>query len=78
MPYRYIIYGAGAIGGVVGARLARQSRDVTLIARGSHLRALRENGLRLEAPDGPVSLHPPVHGRPSDARSGAVRSCSWR
>ncbi len=41
------IYGAGAIGGYVGAQLAEAGADVSLIARGPHLKAMRENGLRL-------------------------------
>ena len=44
---RVCIVGAGAIGCFVGARLARAGVDVTLIARGAHLRALQSNGLRL-------------------------------
>ena len=41
------IYGAGAIGGYVGAQLALAGADVSLIARGPHLAAMRENGLKL-------------------------------
>ncbi|PPR12115.1 MAG: hypothetical protein CFH41_00148 [Alphaproteobacteria bacterium MarineAlpha11_Bin1] len=41
------IYGAGAIGGYLGAGLAIQGVDVTLIARGPHLTAMQENGLTL-------------------------------
>ena len=41
------IYGAGAIGGYLGAGLALQGADVTLIARGPHLAAMQENGLKL-------------------------------
>lgn len=48
---RYIIFGAGAIGGVIGARLYRAGKNVVLIARGRHLEAIREHGLRLETPD---------------------------
>src|SRR4051794_6341220 len=53
---RYIIYGAGAVGGVIGARLFQQGHDVVLIARGSHLDAIRSRRLTLETPDGPASL----------------------
>jgi 2-dehydropantoate 2-reductase len=42
------IYGAGAIGGYLGAEIADAGHDVTLIARGPHLQAMRENGLRLQ------------------------------
>jgi 2-dehydropantoate 2-reductase len=44
---RICIYGAGAIGGYVGAQLAHAGADVSLVARGPHLKAMRENGLRL-------------------------------
>ena len=46
------IVGAGAIGGLIGARLALVGEDVTLIARGPHLAAIREKGLTLVAADG--------------------------
>ncbi len=42
---RYIIYGAGAIGGVIGARLHLSGQQVALLARGAHLDAIRANGL---------------------------------
>ncbi|EBA12198.1 2-dehydropantoate 2-reductase [Roseobacter sp. CCS2] len=41
------IFGAGAIGGYMGAKLAEAGADVSLVARGPHLAALRENGLTL-------------------------------
>lgn len=44
---RICIYGAGAIGGCLGAELALDGADVTLIARGPHLAAMREKGLVL-------------------------------
>jgi 2-dehydropantoate 2-reductase len=49
---RIAILGAGATGGFLGARLARAGTDVVLIARGPHLLAMRESGLRLIEPDG--------------------------
>ncbi len=53
--------GAGAVGGVVGARLHQAGHHVTLIAReGPHLEAIRDRGLRLESPTGPVTLAIPV------------------
>lgn len=45
---RYVVYGAGAVGGVIGANLHRGGVDVTLVARGDHLAAIRERGLRLD------------------------------
>ncbi|MET8228784.1 ketopantoate reductase family protein [Streptomyces sp. NPDC004082] len=49
---RYIIIGAGAVGGAVGGRLAGAGHDVVLVARGAHHEALRADGLRLTTPDG--------------------------
>ncbi len=49
---RICIVGAGAIGGFVGAKLARAGEDVTLIARGEHLDAIRTAGLKLVTSDG--------------------------
>ena len=50
---RIVIAGAGAIGGYIGARLARAGADVVLFARGPHLKAMQERGLRvLSAEDG--------------------------
>eukprot|EP00664_Eupelagonemidae_sp_cell27_P005126 gene5126-7312_t len=47
---RFVIYGAGGIGGTVGARLQQAGEDVTFIARGAHLSALQQKGLTLVAP----------------------------
>ncbi|GAB3816077.1 ketopantoate reductase family protein [Micromonospora zhanjiangensis] len=49
---RYVIIGAGAVGGTIGALLDRAGHDVTLVARGAHLAAIRERGLTLDSPDG--------------------------
>lgn len=48
---RFIVYGAGAVGGVLGARLAAAGHPVVLIARGAHLAAIRGGGLRVLTPD---------------------------
>jgi 2-dehydropantoate 2-reductase len=56
------VYGAGAVGGVVGAGLHQSGRDVTLVARGAHLQALRERGLRVEGPDGASTYDIPAVG----------------
>lgn len=44
---KYMIIGAGGTGGALGAYLARSGKDVTFIARGAHLKAMREKGLRV-------------------------------
>jgi 2-dehydropantoate 2-reductase len=53
---RIAVMGAGAVGGYFGARLAAASNDVTFIARGLHLIALREEGLTLESPQGNLQI----------------------
>jgi len=63
---RYIIYGAGGIGGCIGARLFQHGHDVILIARGAHLRAMQEKGLILKSPIETVALPIPCVGHPSE------------
>ncbi|WP_416896926.1 MAG: 2-dehydropantoate 2-reductase [Minwuia sp.] len=60
------IYGAGAIGGYVGAMLAREGADVSLIARGAHLAAMKKNGLRLEVGDDSFTVHPTLTDDPAE------------
>jgi 2-dehydropantoate 2-reductase len=64
---RFVVLGAGAIGGAVGARLFQKGYDVTLVARGEHGRALA-SGLILEAPDEQVTLPIPVVTEPAMVR----------
>lgn len=52
------IYGAGAIGGYLGVQLARAGADVSLVARGAHLAAMRERGLTLLAGEEKHTVHP--------------------
>jgi 2-dehydropantoate 2-reductase len=59
---RIVIAGAGAIGGYIGARLARGGADVVLFARGAHLRAMEARGLRVLSGDGDFEVRPPVTG----------------
>lgn len=49
---KYVVYGAGAVGGVIGGHLHLAGLDVTLVARGAHLAAIRREGLLLDAGDG--------------------------
>ena len=46
---KYAILGAGAVGGYYGARLANAGHDVTFVARGAHLEAIRERGLEIRS-----------------------------
>ena len=55
---RLAVLGAGAIGGYVGACLARAGLDVTLIARGAHLAAMQSRGVRVLSPRGDFTVHP--------------------
>jgi 2-dehydropantoate 2-reductase len=59
---RFVIAGAGAIGAYMGARMARAGLDVTLFARGPHLRAMQERGIRVRAVEGDFEAHPNVSG----------------
>lgn len=62
---RFVILGSGAIGGTVGGKLAAAGQEVALIARGAHGQAILERGLRLETPDGPITVKPEVVAHPS-------------
>ena len=71
---RYIIYGAGGIGGTIGARLFQRGYDVVLIARGAHFRAIEEQGLRFVTPIQDVRIRMPAADHPKhvDFRDGDV------
>ena len=55
---RVAVVGAGGVGGGFGAALARAGADVTFIARGAHLAAMRSHGLKVESPRGDAHLVP--------------------
>ena len=55
---RIAIFGTGGVGGYFGGRLAQLGEDVTFIARGEHLRAIKEKGLRVDTRDGDFVIHP--------------------
>lgn len=57
---RFVVYGAGAVGGVVGAQLHRAGHEVTLVARGAHCEAIRDHGLTFESPAERVQLEIPA------------------
>jgi 2-dehydropantoate 2-reductase len=71
---RIVVYGAGAIGGVLGARLFQHGQDVVLIARGPHYEAMRDHGLRIETPEEVDMIEVPVVAHPGaiDWRAGDV------
>ena len=68
---RFIIYGAGGVGGVIGAQLFKGGEDVVLIARGAHLAALQSEGLRYETPFDDVRLPIPAVGHPGEISPGS-------
>jgi 2-dehydropantoate 2-reductase len=68
---KFAVVGVGGIGGYFGGRLAQAGRDVTFIARGSNLEALRRDGLSVTSSMGSVSL-PHVQAVAADAPAGSA------
>jgi 2-dehydropantoate 2-reductase len=64
---RYVIIGAGAVGGSLGACLSASGHSVVLVARGTHYEAIRDHGLRFETPDSAKVVPVPVVSDLSDA-----------
>jgi len=62
---KFAIVGAGAIGAFVGAMLARSGQDVTLIARGPHLKAMQQNGVRVRGSIGEFQSKPAATDDPA-------------
>lgn len=63
---RICIYGAGAIGGYLGAMLGEAGHEVSLVARGEHLKALKANGLTLEIGGRTLKSRPAVSADPAE------------
>ncbi|MFT7571047.1 MAG: 2-dehydropantoate 2-reductase [Paracoccaceae bacterium] len=63
---KFCVFGAGAVGGFVGGMVARTDTEVSLVARGEHLAALQENGLRVITPDAEFTVTPPATDTPTD------------
>src|ERR1700735_2153051 len=57
---RFLVAGAGAIGAYIGARMAHAGLDVTLFARGPHLRAMQERGVQVKSSEGDFTAHPTI------------------
>ncbi len=68
---RIAVIGAGGVGGAFGAALAKAGADVTFVARGAHLQAMRQNGLRIEGGRG-ETLIKPVQATDDPATIGPV------
>jgi 2-dehydropantoate 2-reductase len=74
---RLLMIGAGGIGGYFGARFAAHGHDVTFVARGAHLAALRERGLTVESAVAPAQLAVKATDRIDDAgRPEAIVMCT--
>jgi 2-dehydropantoate 2-reductase len=61
---RFVVYGAGAVGGVIGFLLQEHGHEVAFVARGEHCDAMRRAGLRFESPDRAATLAAEVADRP--------------
>ena len=55
---KYLIIGTGGTGGAIGGYLAKAGKDVTFIARGTHLKAIKEKGLRIIRPKDEFVISP--------------------
>lgn len=71
------VFGAGAIGGWLAGNLAGSGIDVSVVARGEHLRAIRSDGLTVETPNSSVTSRPRASDDPAelgvqDAATGAA------
>ena len=64
---RFVIYGAGGIGGTIGARLFLAGYEVLLIARGEHLRSIQTDGMRFVTPSLDKHINIPAVGHPKEA-----------
>ena len=64
---RIAVYGAGGVGGYFGGRLARAGTGVRFIARGAHLHALTERGLRVRSVKGDFQVQVPATDDPAEA-----------
>ncbi len=64
---KYLIAGAGAIGAYIGARMARAGFDVTLFARGPHLKAMQERGVQVRSAEGDFQVQPRIVGSLGEA-----------
>jgi 2-dehydropantoate 2-reductase len=63
---KFLIAGAGAIGAYIGARMAQAGFDVTLFARGPHLRAMQKHGVQVKSVDGDFVARPAIAGSLED------------
>lgn len=63
---RICVFGAGSVGGYLAGFLAKGGADVSVVARGAHLAAIRANGLTVESPDGSINVKLPASDNPAE------------
>ena len=63
---RICVYGAGSVGGYLAGFLARSDAEVSVVARGAHLAAIRANGLTVETPDQTIVSHVAASDNPAE------------
>ncbi|MGQ4833589.1 MAG: ketopantoate reductase family protein [Candidatus Asgardarchaeia archaeon] len=68
MTFKILIFGAGAIGSLIGGFLSKAGLDVTLIGRENHIKKIRENGLKVISPIDEFVVHPKAFTRLDDLR----------
>jgi 2-dehydropantoate 2-reductase len=71
-PMRFTMIGSGAVGGYYGAKLARAGHDVTFIARGTHLDAIRRDGLSVKSSLGDFIVRARAESDPAEAPAADV------
>jgi 2-dehydropantoate 2-reductase len=71
----YVVYGAGAVGGVIGGHLALAGHELTLVARGEHLDRIRAGGLRMDTGSGMHVIEPPATDTAADVEWGSKTVC---
>ena len=75
---RICVFGAGAIGGYLAVELALAGNEVCVIARGAHLRAIRDDGLRLRIGGQEKSARVPASDQPADFGAQDVVICALK
>ncbi|MDP7443443.1 MAG: 2-dehydropantoate 2-reductase N-terminal domain-containing protein, partial [Candidatus Bathyarchaeota archaeon] len=66
---RFIIYGAGAVGSIIGGHMYKANNDVLLIANTHHVNIINKNGLELNTPDDKYILDIPAYNNISRIKS---------
>src|ERR1700689_5536143 len=69
---KFLVVGAGAIGAYIGARMSHAGFDVTLFARGPHLRAMQEHGVQVKSSEGDFVARPTIAGSLEEVGPGDV------